>query len=122
MRHQDLENDAQHELARIVKSVDKKLQHQIADGPTGQDPFVMLTLSQGQHQATMEISVEELRRAFENDRDRYLLRERVKRTRERLWHGSKSKGKGKSKGERFFDTTAIRPGSESFANFRSGRR
>jgi hypothetical protein len=114
MRHQDLEHDAQHELQRIIRSIDKKLQHQVLDGPTGQDPFVVLALSQGSLQAQMELSVEELRRALENDRDRYMLRERIKRTRERLWFPARP--------EQPFDTKAIRPGSESFANFRTGRR
>ncbi len=113
MRVQDLENDAQLDLQRIVRSIDKKMQHQVQDGPTNQDPLLALTLSQGTLQASMEISVEELRRAGENDRDRHLLRERVKRTRERMWGGKRD--------VKFFDTTAIRPGSESFANFRSGR-
>jgi hypothetical protein len=114
MRHQDLETDAQLDLQRIVRSVDKKLQHQVQDGPTSQDPFLTLTISQGQSQASMELSVEELRRACENDRDRHLLRERIKRTRERMWFAKRPK--------RYFDTSAIRPGSESFANFRSNRR
>jgi hypothetical protein len=115
MRHQDLENDAQHELRRIVRSIDKRLQYQVQDGPSGQDPFLTLTLSHGTPaQVAMELSVEELRRALENDRDRYVLRERIKRAKERLWF--------RSPRERFFSTKAIRPGSESFANFRSGRR
>jgi hypothetical protein len=107
MRHQDLETDAQLDLQRIVRSVDKKLQHQVQDGPTSQDPFLTLTISQGQSQASMELSVEELRRACENDRGRHLLRER-------MWFAKRPK--------RYFDTSAIRPGSESFANFRSNRR
>jgi len=45
-----------------------------------------------------------------------LLRERVKRTHERLWFPTKPAP--------FFSTKAIRPGSESFAHFRpsGGRR
>ena len=58
----------------------------------------------------MELSVEEIRRAGENTRDCSLLRERVKRTHERLRFPKKP--------ETFFDTKAIRPGSEAFANFR----
>ena len=114
MRAQDLETDAQLDLQRIVRSIDKKMHHTVHDGPTGQDPFLVVTLGQGALEASMELSVEELRRAGENDRDRHLLRERVKRTRERMWFPKRPM--------KFFDTTAIRPGSESFANFRSGRR
>lgn len=114
MRVHDLENDAQLDLQRIVRSIDKKVQHQVHDGPTTQDPFLVLTLNQGSIQASMEISVEEMRRAGENNRDRHLLRERVKRTRERMWASKRP--------VQFFDTTAIRPGSESFANFRAGGR
>lgn len=110
MRHQDLENDAQHELRRIVRSIDKRLQHQVLDGPSGQDPLLILTLSRGQSQASMELSVEEVRRALEGDRERYLLRERIKRTNERLWF--------RPPRQPFFSTKAIRPGSESFANMR----
>jgi hypothetical protein len=63
----------------------------------------------------MELSVEELRRAAESDRDCAILRERVKRTNERLRFPKNP--------EAFFDTKAIRPGSEAFANFRpSGGR
>jgi hypothetical protein len=115
MRHQDLETDAQNLLRRIVKTVDKKLQLQVNDGPTPQDPYLSLALSQGPHHATMELSVEELRRAVDSTRDAAILRERVKRTHERLQFPKKR--------EIFFDTKAIRPGSEAFANFRpSGGR
>ena|SRR3989337_2756820 len=116
MRQQDLETNAQHALRAIVRSIDKKLQLQVQDGPTPQDPLLMLALSQGTLQATVEISVEEVRRALENSRERARLRERIKRARERLWFPLKP--------ERFFSTKAIRPGSESFAHFRSsgGRR
>lgn len=116
MRHQDLETNAQHVLRAIIRSVDKKLQHQIQDGPAPQDPLLTLALSQGPLQATMEVSVEEIRRAVENARDRALLREKIKRTHERLWFPARP--------ERFFSTKAIRPGSEAFAHFRpsGGRR
>jgi hypothetical protein len=116
MRQQDLETDAHHELRNIVRSIDKKLQLQIQDGPTPQDPLLLLSLTQGTLQATMEVSIEEIRRAHESGRDRTLLRERIKRTRERLWYPAKR--------EPFFSTKAIRPGSESFAHFRpsGGRR
>ena len=115
MRHQDLETDAQNLLRRLVKTVDKKLQLQVNDGPTPQDPYLSLALSQGQNHATMELSVEELRRAVDSTRDAAILRERVKRTHERLQFPKKR--------EIFFDTKAIRPGSEAFANFRpSGGR
>jgi hypothetical protein len=111
MRHQDLETDAQTLLRRIVRTVDKKLQMQLNDGPTPQDPFLSLALSRGPQHATMELSVEEVRRAAESTRDSALLRERVKRAHERLRFPKKP--------EQFFDTKAIRPGSEAFANFRS---
>ncbi len=111
MRHQDLETDAQSLLRKVVKSVDKKLQLQINDGPTPQDPYLALALTQGPLHATMELSVEEIRRAAESSRDCAILRERVKRTHERLRFPKKN--------EVFFDTKAIRPGSEAFANFRS---
>lgn len=115
MRHQDLETDAQNLLRRIVRTVDKRLQHQVNDGPTPQDPMLSVALTQGQLHATMELSVEELRRAGESQRDCAMLRERVKRTQERLRFPKKP--------EVFFDTKAIRPGSEAFANFRpSGGR
>jgi hypothetical protein len=116
MRHQDLETDAHNELRKIVRTVDKKLQLQVQDGPTPQDPLLMLQLVQGTLQATMEVSVEEIRRALESSRDRAVLRERVKRTHERLWFPTKPAP--------FFSTKAIRPGSESFAHFRpsGGRR
>ena len=116
MRHQDLENDAQTLLRKIVRTVDKKLQLQIQDGPTPQDPFLAAALSRGNQHAVMELSVEELRRAAESTRDRAILRERVKRTHERLRFPKKP--------ELFFDTKAIRPGSEAFAHFRpsGGRR
>jgi len=118
MRQQDLETNAQHELRKIVRSVDKKLHVQVVDGPTPQDPLLMLQLSQGHLAATMEISVEEVRRALANARARAILRERIKRSHERLFFPPKP--------GRFFSTKAIRPGSESFAHFRSsgggGRR
>lgn len=118
MRQQDLETNAQHELRKIVRTVDKKLQVQVMDGPTPQDPLLVLHLSQGHFQATMEISVEEVRRALQNARARATLRERVKRAHERLWFPAKPSP--------FFSTKAIRPGSEAFAHFRSsgggGRR
>jgi hypothetical protein len=111
MRHQDVETDAQSLLRKIVRTVDKKLQMQLNDGPTPQDPLLSLALSKGQHHAVMELSVEELRRASDNGRDASILRERVKRAHERLHFPKKP--------EQFFDTKAIRPGSEAFANFRS---
>ena len=115
MRHQDLETDAQQLLRKIVRTVDKRLQLQLNDGPTPQDHMLSLHLTQGPQQATMELSVEELRRAGESSRDSAILRERIKRTHERLRFPKKP--------ERFFDTKAIRPGSEAFANFRpSGGR
>ncbi len=40
MRHQDLETDAHHELRKIMRSVDKKVQLQVQDGPTPQDPLL----------------------------------------------------------------------------------
>jgi len=116
MRHQDLETEAHNELRKIVRTVDKKLQLQVQDGPTTQDPLLKLHLSQGNLQAEMEVSVEEVRRALEDDRERAILRERVKRTHERLWFPAKP--------EAPFSTKAIRPGSEAFAHFRpsGGRR
>ena len=116
MRQQDLETNAQQELRKIVRSVDKKLSLQVLDGPSPQDPLLILHLSQSHLQTTMEISVEELRRAMPNARARSALRERVKRTQERLWFPAKPSP--------FFSTKAIRPGSESFAHFRpsGGRR
>ena len=116
MRHQDLETDAHHELRRIVKSVDKKVHLQIQDGPTPQDPLITLALTQGALAASMEVAVEEVRRAIENARDRTILREKIKRAHERLWFPTKPAP--------FFSTKAIRPGSESFAHFRpsGGRR
>jgi len=116
MRHQDLETEAHHQLRRIVRTVDKKIQLQVQDGPSPQDPLLTLQLVQGTQQATMEVSVEEIRRAVENARDRARLRERVKRTHERLWFPTKPAP--------FFSTKAIRPGSESSAHFRpsGGRR
>ena len=116
MRQQDLETNAQQELRKIVRSVDKKLTLQVLDGPSPQDPLLILQLSQAHLQTTMEISVEELRRSLQNARARSALRERVKRTHERLWFPAKP--------SRFFSTKAIRPGSEAFAHFRSsgGRR
>ena len=115
MRHQDLETDAQNVLRKIVRTVDKKLQLQLNDGPTPQDPYLSLALTQGASHAVMELSVEELRRAVDSARDASILRERVKRTHERLRFPKKP--------EQFFDTKAIRPGSEAFANFRpSGGR
>jgi hypothetical protein len=115
MRHQDVENEAQQLLRKIVRTVDKRLQIQLNDGPTPQDPLLSVALSRGQQHATMELSVEELRRAGESTRDSSILRERIKRTHERLRFPKKP--------EQFFDTKAIRPGSEAFANFRpSGGR
>ena len=115
MRHQDLETDAQVLLRKIVRTVDKKLQLQLNDGPTPQDPLLSLALTRGSQHASMELSVEEIRRAAESTRDASLLRERVKRTHERLRFPKKP--------EHVFDTRAIRPGSEAFANFRpSGGR
>jgi len=116
MRHQDLETDAHNELRKIVRTVDKKLQLQVQDGPTSQDPLLKLHLSQGTLQAVLEVSVEEIRRALEDDRERATLRERIKRTHERLWFPLKPAP--------FFSTKAIRPGSEAFAHFRpsGGRR
>jgi hypothetical protein len=111
MRHQDLETDAQTMLRKIVRTVDKRMQMQLNDGPTPQDPLLSLALSKGSHHATVELSVEEVRRAGDSSRDASILRERVKRAHQRL-HLPK-------KPERFFDTKAIRPGSEAFANFRS---
>lgn len=116
MRHQELETNAHNELRKIVKTVDKKLTAQIQDGPSPQDPYVTLALTQGSTQGSMEVSVEELRRALENDRDRSTLREKVKRTHERMFFPKKA--------EQPFNTRAIRPGSEAFANLRpsGGRR
>jgi hypothetical protein len=118
MRQQDLETNAQQELRKIVRSVDKKLHVQVVDGPTPQDPLLLLQLTQGHFSATMEISVEEVRRALQNARARSILRERVKRSHERLFYPIKPSP--------FFSTKAIRPGSEAFAHFRSsgggGRR
>jgi hypothetical protein len=111
MRHQDLETEAQNLLRRIVRTVDKRIQLQVNDGPTPQDPMLSVALTSGHQHATMELSVEELRRAGESTRDSAILRERLKRTHERLRFPKKP--------ERFFDTKAIRPGSEAFANFRS---
>jgi hypothetical protein len=110
MRHQDLETEAQNLLRKIVRTVDKRLQLQVNDGPTPQDPLLSVALTRGQQHATMELSVEELRRAGESARDASILRERLKRTHERLRFPKKP--------ETFFDTKAIRPGSEAFANFR----
>ena len=110
MRHQDLETDAQNLLRKIVKTVDKRLQLQVNDGPTPQDPLLSLALTRGSQHASMELSVEEVRRAGESSRDSSILRERIKRTHERLSFPKKP--------EQFFDTKAIRPGSEAFANFR----
>ena len=115
MRHQDLETEAQNLLRKIVRTVDKRLQLQVNDGPTPQDHLLSLGLTQGHQHATMELSVEELRRAADSTRDASILRERIKRAQERLRFPKKP--------ERFFDTRAIRPGSEAFANFRpSGGR
>lgn len=115
MRHQDLETEAHTLLRKLVKTVDKRLQMQLNDGPTPQDPLLSVALTRGQQHATMELSVEELRRAGESTRDSSMLRERLKRTNERLRFPKKP--------EQFFDTKAIRPGSEAFANFRpSGGR
>jgi hypothetical protein len=116
MRHQDLETDAHNELRKIVRTIDKKIHLQVLDGPTPQDPLLTLQLVQGSLQAAMEVSVEEIRRAQEDARQRANLRERIKRTQERLWFPVKPAP--------FFSTKAIRPGSESFAHFRpsGGRR
>ena len=115
MRHQDLETEAHNLLRKIVRTVDKRLQLQLNDGPTPQDHLLAVGFTQGHQHATMELSVEELRRAGESPRDAAILRERIKRTHERLRFPKKP--------ERFFDTRAIRPGSEAFANFRpSGGR
>jgi hypothetical protein len=117
MRHQDLETEAHHELRKIMRSVDKKVQLQVQDGPSPQDPLLSLQLVQGALQATLEVSVEEIRRSLENARDRARLRERLKRTHERLWFPTKPLP--------LVSTKAIRPGSESFAHFRpsgGGRR
>lgn len=115
MRHQDLETEAQNLLRKIVRTVDKRLQLQVNDGPTPQDHLLSVGFTQGHQHATMELSVEELRRAGDSARDAAILRERIKRTHERLRFPKKP--------ERFFDTRAIRPGSEAFANFRpSGGR
>ena len=56
MRHQDLETEAHHQLRRIVRTVDKKIQLQVQDGPSPQDPLLTLQLVQGTQQATMEVS------------------------------------------------------------------
>ncbi len=115
MRHQDVETEAQNLLRKIVRTVDKRLQLQLNDGPTPQDHLLSVNLTRGQQHVTMELSVEELRRAGESGRESSMLRERIKRTDERLRFPKKP--------ERFFDTKAIRPGSEAFANFRpSGGR
>lgn len=117
MRHQDLETGVHTQLRKIVRTIDKKIQLQIQDGPTPQDPLLKLHLSQGSLQAEMEVSVEEIRRALDDTRDRAALRERIKRTHERLWFPNKPAP--------FFNTKAIRPGSEAFAHFRpsgGGRR
>ena len=116
MRHQELDVDAQQVLRAIIRSVDKKLSYQVQDGRSPQDPMVMLALTQGTLTASMEVAVEEIRSAVENTRDRATLRERVKRTHERLWFPRKP--------EKPFSTKAIRPGSEAFAHFRpsGGRR
>src|SRR5437764_178504 len=117
MRHQDLETEAHNELRKIVRTVDKKIQLQVQHGPTSQEPLLKLHISQGCLQAEMEVSVEEIRRALEDDRERATLRERIKRTHERLWFPLKPVP--------FFSTKAIRPGSEAFAHFRpsgGGRR
>ena len=116
MRQQDLETDAHHELRRIARTVDKKVHLQIQDGPSPQDPLITLLLTQGTLQASIEVAVEEVRRAIESARDRTILREKMKRAHERLWFPTKPAP--------FFSTKAIRPGSESFAHFRpsGGRR
>src|SRR5262245_32151513 len=110
MRHQELDVDAQQALRAIIRSVDKKLQYHLQDGRSPQDPMVVLAFSQGTLTASMEVAVEEIRSAVDNARDRALLRERVKRTHERLWFPRQP--------EKFFSTKAIRPGSEAFAHFR----
>jgi hypothetical protein len=114
MRQQELDAAAHQELRKIVRSVDKKLQMHVQDGKTSQDPMLILAFTQGSTQATMEVSIEEIRRSAQSARDRAMLRERVKRTRERMHFPARP--------SRFFDTKAIRPGSEAFAHLRTGRR
>src|SRR6185369_14505537 len=84
MRHQDVETEAQNLLRKIVRTVDKRLQLQLNDGPTPQDPLLSVAFTRGPQHAVMELSVEELRRAGESSRDSSILRERIKRTNERL--------------------------------------
>ncbi len=110
MRHQELETQAHHALRAIVRSIDKKLQLQIQDGPTPQDPLITLALTQGASQASVEVGVEEVRRALEDARYRAVLRERIKRTHERMWFPAKQPP--------LMSTKAIRPGSEAFSHFR----
>ena len=83
MRHQDLETEAQNLLRRIVRTVDKRIQLQVNDGPTPQDPMLSVALTSGHQHATMELSVEGCAAPAEYARlgD---TRERVKRTHERL--------------------------------------
>jgi len=68
MRHQDVETEAQNLLRKIVKTVDKRLQLQLNDGPTPQDPLLSVALTRGPQHAVMELSVEELRRAQDRPR------------------------------------------------------
>lgn len=110
MRHQELETQAHHALRAIVRSIDKKLQLQVQDGPTPQDPIITLALTQGASQASVEIAVEEIRRALDDARYRAMLRERLKRAQERM--------KFPIKAPQLMSTKAIRPGSEAFSHFR----
>jgi len=117
MRHQELETEAHHALRAIVRSIDKKLHLQVQDGPSPQDPMITLALSQGPSQASVEIAVEEIRRALDDARYRAMLRERLKRAHERMRFPSKTRP--------LMSTKAIRPGSEAFSHFRpsgGGRR
>jgi hypothetical protein len=116
MRHQDLETDAHTALRKIVRSIDKKVTLQVQDGKSPQDPMLNLTLTQGTLQASVPVAVEEIRRAVESARDRATLREKLKRTHERLWFPTRPPP--------LSSTKAIRPGSEAFAHFRpsGGRR
>lgn len=115
MRVHELDNTTHQQVRTLVRSVDKKLHHQLADGPTGQDPYFILTLNIGTQQASMPVSIEEVHRGRDDDRERWKLRERIKQTRLRLWYLEKPAP--------IFNTKAIRPGSESFSHFRPfGRR
>jgi len=117
MRHQELETQAHHSLRALVRTIDKKLHLQVQDGPSPQDPMLTLALSQGPAQASVEIAVEEIRRALDDARYRSMLRERLKRAHERLRFPAKVRP--------LMSTKAIRPGSEAFSHFRpsgGGRR